>query len=162
MAGIQIVVFELDGNEYGIDSLAVNGILRAKKYQIKKVPGMTDCLEGIINLRGQVNYIFNLKKKFGMAETEIHEESKFIMLNTGEAVAGCIVDEVTDIIKLEDEQMQQSPAFAKASGSIYIKGIGKVDDRIIILLDPEKILSVNEQEVLDSEFIKSQANSSIS
>jgi purine-binding chemotaxis protein CheW len=157
---MQLVVFELNGGEYGIDSLAVNGILRSKKFKIQKVPGMTDCLEGVINLRGQVNYIFNLRKKFGMEETDIMEESKFIMLNTGEAIAGCIVDEVTDIIKLEDEEMQQSPAFAKSAGSIYIKGIGKIDDRIIILLDPEKILSVHEQAVLDAEFIKSQVENS--
>lgn len=147
MAASQFVVFELNGNEYGIDSLAVNGILRAKKFKIQKIPGLIDCLEGIINLRGQVNYIFNLRKKFGLLETEISAESKFIMLNAGEAVAGCIVDEVTDIINLQDEEIQQAPAFTTAAGAAYIKGIGKVDNRIIILLNPEKILT--EQEVFD-------------
>lgn len=81
MATIQLVIFELYGEEYGIDALAVNGILRPQKFHIHKVPGMPEVIEGMIDLRGNVNYIFNLGTKFGLNKTCLTEESKFIMLN---------------------------------------------------------------------------------
>ena len=92
---MQLVVFELDGNEYGIDALKVNGILRAKKFSIKKMPGVSDSVEGIINLRGKVSFIFNLGKKFHIPTTVVDQESKFIMINIENVVVGCIVDEET-------------------------------------------------------------------
>ncbi|MBP2664691.1 MAG: chemotaxis signal transduction protein [Firmicutes bacterium] len=78
MASIQLVIFDIDGSEYGIDALTVNGILRAQKYKIQKIPGLPREIEGMINLRGQVNYIFNLRNKFGLEEISNAEETKFI------------------------------------------------------------------------------------
>ena len=103
---MQLVVFELDGNEYGIDALKVNGILRAKKFSIKKMPGVSDSVEGIINLRGKVSFIFNLGKKFHIPTTVVDQESKFIMINIENVVVGCIVDEVTDIIRIDEETIK--------------------------------------------------------
>lgn len=144
MANIQLVVFELAGNEYGIDALAVNGILRAKKFKIRQVPGLPTFVEGAIQLRGNVNYIFNLRTKFGVEDCSIGSESKFIMLNVGSSIAGCIVDEVTDIIKFDMSEIEPLPTFTKNEDTAYIQGIGKVDDRIIILLDSQKLLSTDE------------------
>ncbi len=141
---VQLVVFKLNEEEYGIDVSAVNGILRSKKFKIQSVPGVAKTIAGIINLRGQVNYIFNLRAKFGLTEAELLEESKFIMLNVNEANSGCIVDEVTDIVKLNDEDIQPQPSFVSNSGDNYILGIGKLLDRLIIILDPEKLLSTDE------------------
>lgn len=141
---VQLVVFALDTEEYGIDVSGVNGILRAKKYKIQAIPGTSKAIEGMINLRGQVNYIFNLREILGLPEKEISEESKFVMLNNNHSTTGCIVDEVTDIIKLDDENVQATPDFANGFNKSYITGIGKVDDRMIIILDPEKILSTEE------------------
>lgn len=137
---VQLVVFALDNEEYGIDVSAVNGILRAKKFKIQVLPGTDTGVEGMINLRGHVNYIFNLRTKFNLIEKEISDESKFIMLNINEATAGCIVDEVTDIVKLNDDEIQITPTFISGN-STYITGIAKFDDRMIIILDPEKIFS---------------------
>jgi purine-binding chemotaxis protein CheW len=150
MSSIQLVVFELAGNEYGIDSLAVNGILQSKKFEIKKIPGMIPAIEGVINLRGKVSYIFNLKTKLGIDDKNIADASKFIMLNIGKFVAGCIVDEVTDIIKIEPEKIQKPPSFVGSSGIAYIKGIAKVEEHIIILLDPEMVISMQECEKIDT------------
>ncbi|TGE33670.1 chemotaxis protein CheW [Desulfosporosinus sp. Sb-LF] len=137
---IQLVVFELDNKEYGIDVSAVNGILRARKFKVETLPGTDKSIEGMINLRGNISYIFNLRTKFDLIEKEISSESKFIMLNVNESATGCIVDEVTDIIKLNDEQVQSVPDFLSASTN-YITGIGKLEDRMIIILDPEKIFA---------------------
>ena len=75
MANLQLVVFDLNGEEYGIDALAVNGILRHQKFSIHRVPGMPDVIEGMIDLRGKINYIFNLGVKFGCGKTTLSEES---------------------------------------------------------------------------------------
>ena len=135
---MQLVVFELDGNEYGIDAMKVNGILRAKKFSIKKMPGVSDSVEGIINLRGKVSFIFNLGKKFHIPTTVVDQESKFIMINIENVVVGCIVDE---------ETIKASPTFVKQDD--YIKGIVKVEDRIIIILDSDQIITKDGSESLD-------------
>lgn len=139
----QIIVFLIDEEEYGLDVLAVNGILRANKFTIKKLPGAPKIVEGIINLRGKVNYILNLRHKFGLEPKPISEESKFIMVNLGNSDVGCIVDDVNDIIKLEDSDIQPSPAFVTIDTK-YICGIANLEDRMIIILDPASILSMEE------------------
>ena len=148
MAHIQLVVFELNGEEYGVDALAVSGILRPQKFKIHKLPGLPDVIEGMIDLCGQVNYIFNLGIKLGLEKTIIAEESKFIMLNIQNTVAGCIVDEVTDIVTISDEQIQHQPEFVATLSGKYLLGIGKIDERLIIILNPENILSTEEYEAL--------------
>lgn len=146
---VQLVVFALDNEEYGIDVLAVNGILRAKKFKIQALPGADKSVEGMINLRGHINYIFNLRNKFNLIEAEISDESKFIMLNVNRATVGCIVDEVTDIVKLNDDEIQAAPTFISGN-SKYITGIAKLDDRMIIILDPEKIFAVEVDGIQDT------------
>ncbi|GMB01159.1 chemotaxis protein CheW [Pelosinus sp. IPA-1] len=138
---IQLVVFALDNEEYGINISSINGILRAKKFKIRSLPGTGSGIEGMINLRGSVNYIFNLRAKFNLPEKEIMEESKFIMLNVNGSTTGCIVDEVTDIVKLDDTEIQLTPDFINSHNANYILGIGQIEDRMIIILDPEKIFS---------------------
>jgi purine-binding chemotaxis protein CheW len=144
VAGVQVVVFALDDQEYGIDVSAVNGILRSKKFKIQRIPGIPNVIEGMINLRGEIRYIFNLRIKFCLTKKELSEESKFIMLNVHDSISGCIVDEVTDIIKLDDADLQSAPDFIKEANNHYIKGIGKIDKRMIIILDPAKMLSTEE------------------
>lgn len=138
---IQLVVFALDDEEYGIDVSAVNGILRSKKFKIQPLRGTSKAVEGMINLRGSVNYIFNLRNKFKLREKEISEESKFIMLNVNGSTTGCIVDEVTDIVKLDDADVQSAPDFINGGRTDCITGIGKIDDRMIIILDPERLFT---------------------
>lgn len=153
MAISQIVIFEIDGSEYGIDALAVNGILRAQKYNIQKVPGLPSIIEGMINLRGQVSYIYNLRNKFGLAEMSDTEDSKFIMLNVDEQVVGCIVDEVTDIVHFNEEELQAAPIIASSLNVSYIKGIAKVEDRMIIMLDPVQLL-IADSSAIETPLVK--------
>lgn len=144
MATIRLVVFELSGEEYAVDALSVNGILRLKKFKIKKIPSLPKVIEGMINLRGKVNYIFNLKSKFGFQEIQSLEESKIIMLNVQNSIAGCIVDEVTDIVKIEDTDLQMPPNFIANFNASYIRGIVKVGERLIVVLHSDKLLSTEE------------------
>ena len=141
MASIQLVVFAVDNQEYGIDVLAVNGILRAKKFKIQLLPGMPKSIEGIINLRGQVKYLYNLRNKFHLHDEAMSNESKFVMLNICDSIAGWIVDEVTDIVKMDEEDLEIPPNCVNGSSNHYIKSIGKIDERLIIILNPEKVLA---------------------
>jgi purine-binding chemotaxis protein CheW len=86
--------------------------------------------------------------KFGLAETAIAEESKLVMLHVQNSATGCIVDEVIDIVTLADEDIVAAPTFIADRKANYVKGIGKVGDRLIILLDPEQILSTEEHEAI--------------
>jgi purine-binding chemotaxis protein CheW len=138
---IQLVVFELDGKEYGIDVSAVNGILRTRKFKVQTLPGTDKSIEGMINLRGNVNYIFNLRTKFNLEEKETSEENKFIMLNAYNSTIGFIVDEVTDIIKFNDKEVQPAPTFIMNSNNNYFLGIGQIEERMIMILDPEKLFA---------------------
>jgi len=151
MASTRLVVFELNGAEYAVDAVAVNGILRSKKFTIKKIPSLPKVIEGMINLRGRITYIFNLKSKFELPEIEWGEESKIIILNIENSIAGCIVDEVTDIVKIEEENLQIPPNFISNFNSRYIQSIVKVGERLIIVLDPNALLSTEEQSTVCSE-----------
>ncbi|WP_088189428.1 chemotaxis protein CheW [Desulfosporosinus sp. FKA] len=148
MAINQLVIFALDGEEYGVDVTTVNGILRSSKFKIQTVPGLPYAIEGIINLRGRVNYIFNLRKKFNLTVNEYPEDSKFVMLNINGTIAGCIVDEVTDIVKFNEDDIQPAPEFVSQNNG-YLKGIAKINDRMVIFLDPEKLLATEEYNLLE-------------
>lgn len=147
----QLVVFALGKEEYGIDVSAVNGILRAKKFTITNVPGTPKVIEGMINVRGKVNYVLNLHSKFGREPNEETEENKIIMLNVGDANTCCIVDEVTDIVKLEDDNIELAPLFLSGINSKYIQGIGQIGERMIIILNPAEILTFEEYSAIDSK-----------
>lgn len=148
MANLQLVVFELNGEEYGVDALAVSGILRPQKFKIHKVPGLPEVIDGMIDLRGRVNYIFNLGVRFGGKRTELGAESKFVMLNVKNSIAGCIVYQLTDIVTLTEEEIQPAPSFGANDNAKYLAGIGKIEERLIIILNPELILSTEEYEAI--------------
>jgi purine-binding chemotaxis protein CheW len=150
MAFVQLVTFELCGEEYGIDINSINGIVKSKSYKVIKVPNSPKYLEGIINLRGRINPIFNLKKKFHMDDKTINEDSKIIIVNNEEATVGFIVDEVTDIFKLNDDDIESVPGSINGNDRAYIKGIANFEDRIILILDLIKTMSDDEVQQLRS------------
>lgn len=152
MAFVEFVTFLVSGEEYGIEINSINVILRSKNYKIFKIPNSPKHLEGIINLRGKLNPIFNLKKKFNFDDTSINDDSKIIIVNNGKAsTVGFIVDEVTDIFKLDESEVDSAPD----GFNDYIKGMGKVEDKIILILDLVKVLS--NDEITQAQSINSMA-----
>jgi len=139
MASRQFVVFTIDEQEYGIEVLSVSGILRAKKFSLQKVPGLPASIEGIINLRGEVKYLCNLRNKFELAKKPIPAEGKFIMLNANTSAMGWIVDEVTDIVRIEDNELETMPQNINATENNFVESIGKLDERLIIILNAETL-----------------------
>lgn len=144
MATRQLVVFSINNEEFGIDIEQVNNIERPMK--IFKIPNTPDFVEGLVNLRGKIHTIFDLRKRFNMPAKEFDDGTKIIMANTRAAIVGLVVDEVKEIIKVEDTNIESTPKVLADMKHKYINGVAKVDSRIIQLLDLDIILSVKEQE----------------
>lgn len=154
MAFLQLVTFELDKEVFAVEINNVNGILKSKSYSISKVPNTPKELEGIINLRGKVTPIYNLKKKFQYEDASINPDSKIIVINTNDSIVGFIVDDVTDIFKIKVEDIEPFPS-SLSDDCCYIEGIGKVDGNLIAVLNLIELLSKNDISQLKS--IKSMA-----
>lgn len=111
---------------------------------------MPDFIEGIMNLRGSVIPIMNRKKRFHLGATEKQDTTRVLVANFDKRKCGIIVDDVLEIIPTDGESMEESPSIAGGIVVRYILGIGKVDDRLIIAIDIQKILSEREENELST------------
>lgn len=141
------LVFLLCGNSYGIpilDVSEINGIM-----SITQIPKTPDYIKGIINLRGKVIPVMDLRLKFGMAEKQYDQETCIIIINlslAGEKVRqiGVIVDTVSEVFNIPLAQIEPPPNYGDAAENKFLNGVGKVKDKIVMLLDIKKILHSNE------------------
>ena len=144
MATRQLVIFNVNDEEFGIDIEQVNII--EKPMEIFKIPNTPDFVEGLVNLRGKVHTVFNMRKRFNMPLKEFDESAKIIMVNTDVGTVGIVVDGVKEIIKVEDKDIENTPKTLASMKRKYICGIAKVENRIIFLLDLDVVLSMDEQD----------------
>ncbi|MFN3396063.1 MAG: chemotaxis protein CheW [Thermodesulfovibrionales bacterium] len=135
---LQLVTFKLGDEEYGIDILKVQEINRMT--DITSMPKAPFSVEGVINLRGKVIPVVNLRKRFGLNLKEIDLQSRIIVVDIGSTV-GLIVDSVSEVLRISSDTIEPPPLITGGIGSEYILGIGKLEDRLIILLDIDKLLS---------------------
>ncbi|MDO4765857.1 MAG: chemotaxis protein CheW [Eubacteriales bacterium] len=150
MEATKQVVFHLDNEEYGVDIMKVNVI---EKYQdIVKVPNSPEYIEGIINLRGEILPIFNLRKKFNLKEKAIDENTKIIVVFLGDMKVGFIVDSVSQIINIEESQLVPAPKIVTGVNRRYIQSVAKVGERMVVLLDVDLMLEDEEKLSLGNIF----------
>lgn len=141
----QVVTFQLAREEYAIDILQVQEIVMMTR--ITRMPKAPHFIEGIVNLRGQMIPIIDMRKRFGLAEAEHDSDTRIIIVDIGEIV-GMIVDGVRDVIRLPDSAISPPPPMIQGISADYLKGIGQFDERLLIMLDLEKVLTAEEHEVL--------------
>jgi purine-binding chemotaxis protein CheW len=149
MAEQQLVVFALGKEEFGIDISRVREIVRLQN--ITSVPQSMDFVEGIVNLRGQIVPIVDLCKRFLVADrSEASEtERRIIVVHMSGQNIGVLVDGVSEILRIPDESIEPTPPIvASGISSDFIRGVAKVEGRLIIVLDLDRIFSVEEQEAL--------------
>jgi len=139
----QFVVFMLGDEKYGVDILNVSTI--SEYLEVTKVPDAPVYVEGIINLRGDIIPVINLKKRFNIAEKEISDETRIIIYSIEGVAIGFLVDEASQVMRINDEDVEPTPAILRGSDREYISGVGKQDGKIIIILDFAKILSESER-----------------
>ncbi len=138
----QLVTFRLGDEEYGVDILKVHEIDRM--MDITEVPNAPSSIEGVINLRGKVIPVINLRKKFNLPPREADDRTKIVVVDIGTS-AGMIVDSVSEVLRISSDIIEPPPPMTTGLSSEYIRGVGKLKDRLLILLDIEKLLGAREK-----------------
>ncbi len=145
MAENQYVVFKLGKGEYGIDIMNVKEI--SPYEESISLPNTPNFIEGVINYRGNVIPIINLKKRLVLGDSEVTKDTRIIVINLDNKEIGFIVDEASQTVRLNDEQIDEAPTFINGIDKKYITGVGKLDEkRLLILIDLKRILSEDEIE----------------
>ena len=139
---IQLVGFRLDNEDYAIAITKIQEIILIKP--ITRIPQVPDFIEGLINLRGSVIPIVNLRKRFGLHPRELDDETRIIVVNIHDKTVGCIVDAVTQVMRINRDQIQPPPLGVLAVNHRYLAGLAKLDDRLMIILDIEKLFEAEE------------------
>jgi purine-binding chemotaxis protein CheW len=144
---VQLVTFKLGNEEFALDILKVQEINRV--VEITKVPKAPDFVEGVINLRGRVIPIVDIRKKFHLKIKEATKETRIIVVNIINKTIGLIVDSVSEVLRINSSTIQPPPPLIAGLDSDYIKGVGKLDERLIILLDIDKIFTTGEHKLIE-------------
>lgn len=143
---LQLVSFMIDKEEFGVNILCVQEINRL--MQITKVPNVPDFVEGVINLRGRVIPVIDLRTKLKIQKKERDNNTRIIVVEIEEKTIGFIVDSVKEVLRIPTSITEAPPEMVTGIDSDYIMAVAKLDDRLITLLNLEKILSNTEKEEL--------------
>ncbi|SCG83114.1 purine-binding chemotaxis protein CheW [Proteiniborus sp. DW1] len=147
MAENQYVIFKLCKEEFGIDIMNVREIVQYQESV--KVPNSPNFVEGIINYRGKVIPIVCLKKKFGMESSIKDANTRIIVINLNDKQIGFLVDEASQTVRIDESNIDLTPDIITGVERKYITGVGKVGDRLIILIDLEKVLTDDDKEKIE-------------
>jgi purine-binding chemotaxis protein CheW len=145
---IQLVIFDLANEYYGLDIGAVDGIIAMQ--EITTVPQAPSFVEGITNLRGSVLPVIDLRKRFGLSEAQHTKDTRIVVVVMGEIKVGMVVDAVSEVLRVPEESIEPPSPLVASAASTFITGIAKIENRMIILVDLGKVLSVQEQAELES------------
>jgi purine-binding chemotaxis protein CheW len=140
----QVVGFRLHQEEYGIEITKIQEIILLG--EITRIPQVPDYIEGLINLRGSVIPIIDLRKRFNLKATPYTDETRIVVANIKDKTIGVIVDAVTQVIRISQEEIDPAPPTVATVGSEHISGLAKLDDRLLILLDIEQLLELENLE----------------
>lgn len=144
---IQLVAFLLNEEEFACNISNVREVL--KMVKITPLPKTLKFVEGVINLRGEVIPVIDLRKRFNLPEAGYSDRSRIIIVEVASNQVGLIVDAVTEVLRLPGSQVQASPSGIAGDCSVLIKGVGKIEQRLLIILNLEYILSTEEQLALE-------------
>jgi|SRR5580704_3635071 purine-binding chemotaxis protein CheW len=134
---LQLVGFHVGGEEFGIDILRVQEIIRAQ--QLTRVPNSPDCMEGVMNLRGKIIPVIALRKRFGLEEAPPDKQNRIVVVEIQGTVLGFIVDAVSEVLRIPADTVEPPPRLGLVERE-YVSGVGKLGDRLLILLDAERLM----------------------
>lgn len=138
LTDIKVIVFQLKDEEYGIPVQQVQSIERM--MHITRVPKVAKFVKGVMNLRGVVTPIIDLRKRFGIEEVEYTESTRIIIVGVGDLEVGLIVDAANDVIDIPEGAIEPPPEVVGTVEVEYLNGVAKLDKRLLILLNLEKVL----------------------
>jgi purine-binding chemotaxis protein CheW len=145
---LQLVSFQLDKELYGIEITKVREIILIA--EITRIPQTPQYVKGLINLRSTVIPVIDLRSLFGLQEGELTDESRIMVLQAKGKTIGIVVDAVSEVLRVKRDQIAPPPPTVAGLGREYLTGIVKLDKQLLILLDIDKILGKNGDEVLDA------------
>lgn len=146
---VQLAVFRAGHGEYGVDIMKIMEIIRPQK--LTRVPKAPEFIEGIINLRGSVVPIIDVRKRLGVGSaSDGGSKDKVLILLVDGKMLGAVVDEVKEIMYMDLGEIEEAPEAVKGPEAQFLQGVGKAGERLIMVLDPEKLLNRREMAELDS------------
>ncbi|MGH8808555.1 MAG: chemotaxis protein CheW [Noviherbaspirillum sp.] len=147
IAGQEFLAFTLGKEEYGIDILKVQEI---RGYEtVTRIANAPDFIKGVVNLRGIIVPIVDMRIKFQLGEPTYDQFTVVIILNIGGRVVGMVVDSVSDVTTLSPEQIKPAPEMGTALNTDYLIGLGTIDQRMLILVDIDKLMSSAEMGLIE-------------
>lgn len=139
-----LVTFRLGSGEYAIDIMQAKEIIKMEKITL--IPNAPDFVEGVINLRGNIIPIIDLKKRFNLEETEGYKNTGIIIVKIEDVDMGIIIDSISKVVSISNSDIQPPPPMLSGIGQKYIKGVGKLEDKLLVVLDLEKLFTTDEEE----------------
>jgi len=144
----QFVSFVVAGEEFGVNILTVQEIIRP--IEITRVPHAPEFVEGVINLRGRILPVIDLRSRFGFPERSQDEDTRIVVVELENQTVGFITDTVREVLRVDATTIEPAPDIAVGIDAHYLRGVAKLDDRLLILLDLEGILSAEETKALQN------------
>lgn len=144
----EYLTFVLGDEEYGLEILKVQEI---RGYDtVTQIANTPDFIKGVVNLRGKIVPIVDLRLKFNLGKVEYDEFTVVIILNLGDRVVGIVVDGVSDVMALQENQIREVPSLVTSIDTKYIVGLATVEEQMLILVDIEQLMTSSEMELVDS------------
>ncbi len=140
--------FSLAAEEYGLDIMKVREII--KMMRMTSVPGTPDYVKGVINLRGKVIPVIDLRLKLDMPEIEYSKLTAIIVVQVSDTEVGLIVDRVIEVMDISAAQIEEAPSFGSGLGTDLILGLSKANEKVTILLDINKVVELDELSVINT------------
>ncbi len=146
-ASSEYLVFSLGDEEYAVDILKVQEI---RGYEnVTRIANVPEFIKGVTNLRGVIVPIIDLRLKFHLDKVEYGGQTVVIVVNVDDRIVGIVVDGVSDVMSLSPDQIKPAPEFGVTLSSDYLSGIGSLDDRMLVLVDIEKLLTHEEMQLVE-------------
>ena len=136
---LQLVTFDVAGEEFAVDILAVREINRM--MTLTRVPNSPPEVEGVINLRGKIIPVIDLRRRFGLTQSDHSQDSRIVVVEVNERIVGFIVDRVHEVLRIQKSIVEPAPEMVCSIDSDFIAGVGKLEDRLVILLDVAKLFA---------------------
>ena len=134
---MQLVSFDVGGEQYGLEILRVQEIIRIQ--QLTRVPNSPHFVDGVINLRGKMIPVIALRKKFGLEERPYDKQTRIVVVEVKNNILGFIVDSVSEVLRVPGNVIEPPPRLGRVDPE-YVSGVGKLRDRLLILLDVERLM----------------------
>lgn len=144
---VQLVTFRLGGEEFGLDVFTVHEILRYQEPT--PVPRAPAFVEGVMDVRGTLVPVVDLRRRFELAEVEIGDDTRIVVVEFGQERLGLVVDSVTEVMRVPETAIQPPPRYIRGLAAEYVRGIARLEGRLVVMVDMDRILSSEERIALE-------------